>query len=108
MANVLLLREPSEETPDRYESAFSVAGYHPVSIPVLETLHTNIPRLRDIIQKGPKTFGYNGVIITSKRSCGAWREALQLLSDSALYDNDTHAIGWLVVLLHAFFLQVAS
>jgi uroporphyrinogen-III synthase len=91
MANVLLLREPSEDIPDRYETAFSAAGYHPISIPVLETLYTNIPRLRDIIQEGPKALGYNGVIITSKRSCDAWKEALQLLSDSAL--DDIHAIG---------------
>lgn len=92
MSNILLLREPAEGTLDRYETAFSIAGYHPISIPVLETLHTNIPRLRDIIQQGPKALGYNGVIITSKRSCDAWRDALQLLSDSAP-DDDTRAIG---------------
>ena len=92
MANVLLLREPSQDSPDRYQAAFSAAGYHPISIPVLKTLHTNISHLRDIIQEGPKAFGYNGVVITSKRSCDSWREALQLLSDSA--PDDTHAIGW--------------
>lgn len=92
MANVLLLREPSQDGPDRYQTAFSVAGYHPISIPVLKTLHTNIPHLRDIIQEGPKALGYNGVIITSKRSCDSWKEALQLLSNSA--PDDTHAIGW--------------
>lgn len=92
MANVLLLRDRSEDTLDRYETAFSAAGYYPISIGVLETIHTNIPRLRDIIQEGPKSLGYNGVIVTSKRSCDAWREALQLLSDSA--PDDTHAIGW--------------
>lgn len=92
MANVLLLREPLQDSPDRYQTAFSAAGYHPISIPVLTTLHTNIPQLRDIIQEGPKAHGYNGVIITSKRSCDSWREALQLLSDSA--SDDTHAIGW--------------
>ena len=102
MANVLLLREPSEDTPDRYQTAFSTAGYHPISVPVLETLCTNIPRLRNIIQEGPKALGYKGVIITSKRSCNAWREALQLLSGSAL--DDTHAIGW--CLLRAFSSQI--
>ena len=92
MANVLLLREPSQDSPDRYQTAFSAAGYHPVSIPVLKTIHTNISHLRDIIQEGPEALGYNGVIITSKRSCDAWKEALRLLSDSA--PDDTRAIGW--------------
>ena len=92
MANVLLLREPSQDGPDRYETAFSAAGYHPISIPVLKTFHTTIPHLRDIIQEGPKALGYHGVIITSKRSCDSWREALRLLSTSA--PDDTHAIGW--------------
>ncbi|KAF8809853.1 tetrapyrrole biosynthesis, uroporphyrinogen III synthase [Phlegmacium glaucopus] len=91
MANVILLRDRSEDTPDQYEAAFSAAGYHPISIPVLETFHTNIPHLRDIIQKGPKVSGYKGVIITSKRSCDAWKEALQLLSDSA--PDYTHTIA---------------
>jgi len=99
MVNVLLLREPSKDTPDRYETAFSAAGHHPISIPVLETLHTNIPRLRDIIQEGPKALGYNGVIITSKRSCDAWSEALQALSDSA--SDDTHTIGWCFCSVHS-------
>ena len=89
MTNVLLLREPSEGTPDRYQTALSAAGYLPISVPVLETLYTNIPHLRDVIQKGPKALGYHGVIITSKRSCDAWRQALQLLSP----DDDIHAIG---------------
>ena len=92
MANVLLLREPSQDSPDRYQTAFSAAGYHAISVPVLKTLHTNTPHLRDIIQEGPKALGYNGVIITSKRSCDSWKEALQLLSHSA--PDDTHAIGW--------------
>ena len=91
MANVLLLREPSQDSPDRYQSAFSAAGYNSISIPVLKTLHTNIPHLRDIIQEGPKALGYNGVIITSKRSCDSWKEALQLLSKSV--PDDTQAIG---------------
>lgn len=99
MANVLLLRDRSEDTLDRYETAFSAAGYYPISIGVLETLHTNIPRLRDIIQEGPKSLGYNGVIVTSKRSCDAWREALQLLSDSA--PDDAHAIGGCLCSVHS-------
>ncbi|KAF8153945.1 tetrapyrrole biosynthesis, uroporphyrinogen III synthase [Crassisporium funariophilum] len=81
MANVLLLREPSG-TCDRYESAFTLAGYHPISIAVLETSYTNLSSLRDIIQQGPKVHGYSGVVVTSKRSCDAWREALQLLTES--------------------------
>ena len=102
MANVLLLREPSENVPDRYHAAFSAAGYFPTSVPVLETLHTNIPRLRDIIKNGPKVLGYNGVIITSKRSCDAWREALQLLSDSVTDDTTHNAIGLVFFFCFAF------
>ena len=102
MANVLLLRELSQDIPDKYQTAFSAAGYHPISVPVLETLHTNIPHLRDIIQEGPKALGYNGVIITSRRSCDAWREALRLLSNSA--PDNIHVIGW--CLLRAFSSQI--
>ncbi|KAF8968791.1 tetrapyrrole biosynthesis, uroporphyrinogen III synthase [Flammula alnicola] len=94
MINVLLLREPSEDAPDRYESAFAGAGYHPVSIAVLETVHTNISSLRDLIQGGPKAKGLSGVVITSKRSCDAWREALQLLRDRDRMTEFNSLVGW--------------
>jgi len=82
MTNVLLLREPSEDGQDRYEAIFTEAGYYTVSIPVLETAYTNVENLRDIIHGGPHASGLDGVIVTSKRSCDAWREALRLLRDA--------------------------
>ena len=79
---VLLLREPSADGPDKYESAFSQAGYIPISVSVLETVLVNVPKLKDLILKGPTSAGIEGVIVTSKRSCEAWREALKLAVDT--------------------------
>ncbi|PPQ99318.1 hypothetical protein CVT24_009186 [Panaeolus cyanescens] len=73
--NVLLLREPSEDGPDLYETAFKTAGYNPVSLPVLETVFENLSTLSLIIRQGPMNRGVHGVVITSKRSCEAWGEA---------------------------------
>jgi uroporphyrinogen-III synthase len=72
MANVLLLRSPSTDDGDRYSSAFTSAGYHSVSAPVLETVPTNLDSLKDLVRAGPIAEDYDGVIITSARSCGAW------------------------------------
>jgi uroporphyrinogen-III synthase len=95
MANVLLLREPSIDAPDRYEAAFHEAGYHPISIPVLETVHDNISGLGDIIKNGPSSQSFRGVIITSKRSCDAWRGALELLKESDINKTEKKgAAGW--------------
>jgi uroporphyrinogen-III synthase len=91
MKNVLLLREPSEGTSDRYESAFSQAGYNPISLPVLETVHTHTPHLRDILLHGPGSQDISGVIITSKRSCEAFKEALHLVQDGGGTRTD---VGW--------------
>lgn len=83
MVNILLLREPSDPLPDRYETAFANAGYNPASIPVLETIHTNLETMRSLINGGPSANGISGVVITSKRSCDAWGEALKMLLGSA-------------------------
>lgn len=83
MVNILLLREPADSAPDRYETAFANAGYKPVSIPVLETVHTELEALRSLINGGPSAKGVSGVVITSKRSCDAWGEALKLLRGNA-------------------------
>ena len=64
---------------DRYESVFLSAGYYPISVPVLETVHVNFPMLRDILCDGPEALGFSGVVITSKRSCEALGMALGLL-----------------------------
>ena len=75
MSAVLLLRQPEEQ--DKYEAVLGTAGFSPVSVAVLETHLTNDPRLRTIIQSGPTREGFNGVIITSKRSCEAWAESVK-------------------------------
>ena len=80
MSNVLLLREPSEGS-DKYEKIFQSAGYHPISVPVLETSLMNVSALGDIIREGPEMRRLNGVVITSKRSCDAWQGALDSLRD---------------------------
>ncbi|KAF4612287.1 hypothetical protein D9613_003655 [Agrocybe pediades] len=77
--NVLLLREPSLDTQDRYETAFKEAGYCAKSVPVLETVHDNVDGLQSIIWNGPAHLGIGGVVITSKRSCDTWREGLRTI-----------------------------
>ncbi|KAK0192074.1 tetrapyrrole biosynthesis, uroporphyrinogen III synthase [Armillaria mellea] len=73
-ANVLLLREPtpaSDSGEDRYEAAFAAAKYTPYSIPVLETVLTNITELASVTEQSD----FDGVIMTSARSCEAWDKA---------------------------------
>lgn len=81
MSNVLLLRAPSYDGPDKYEQAFSANAYHPLCVPVLETVLVGLSELRSVIQDGPNIFG--GVIVTSARSCEAWREVVsQIVQDA--------------------------
>lgn len=68
--NVLLVRNPPEDAPDRYRQHLQSVGLHPYSVPVLETVHTNLGDLRDIV-KG-KSSDYGGVILTSSRSAECW------------------------------------
>ncbi len=73
-ANVLLLREPtpsSDSIQDRYEAAFAAAKYTPFSIPVLETVLTNITELESVTEQS----NFDGVIMTSARSSEAWDQA---------------------------------
>ena len=77
MDNVLLLRSPNGDGSDKYESAFQEAGYRTISVPVLETVLVNLEDLKSLIQTGAEGQNLSGVIITSARSCGAWREAVQ-------------------------------
>ena len=81
MVHVLLLRQPSEDVPDSYEDHFCKAGYHPFSLPILETAHLNLGILSDLVRDGLKVKGFNGVIITSQRSCEALANAFKLLKD---------------------------
>lgn len=82
MKNVLLLRAPAEDEPDRYEAAFEAKGYVPLSVPVLETVLVHIDVLRDKIENGPDAQALSGVIMTSKRSVEAWCEAIRLMVDT--------------------------
>ncbi|KAG6868440.1 hypothetical protein C0993_002759 [Termitomyces sp. T159_Od127] len=85
MANVLLLRAPSHGQEDRYHTIFAKAGYHAISVSVLETISTNLSSLKDIIRSGPRTEDIDGVIVTSARSCEGWKSAVgDLLIDSSV------------------------
>ena len=68
--NVLLVRNPPEDTPDRYHQHLRSIGLRPHSVPVLETIYTNLGDLRGIV-KG-KSSDYGGVIMTSSRSADGW------------------------------------
>jgi uroporphyrinogen-III synthase len=72
MANVLLLRSPSQETPDPYGESFENLGYKPSFVPVLETVFTNFEVFKRTVVFGSKTQDFTGVIITSARACEAW------------------------------------
>ena len=77
MANVLLLRSSTTDRgPDKYEDAFRIAGYHGVSVPVLETVLVHMPELQQIVAQGPKVHALGGVVVTSARACEAWRAAV--------------------------------
>ncbi|KAH8823957.1 tetrapyrrole biosynthesis, uroporphyrinogen III synthase [Flagelloscypha sp. PMI_526] len=76
--HILLLREPSTPpSADKYEQTFLSAGFKPVSIPVLETVLTNVDHLRDVLLRQTDV---DGVILTSSRSCEAWDAAIELVS----------------------------
>lgn len=79
MSNVLLLRAASQDSPDRYENAFRSRGYHPISVPVLETVIVGREELAYRLSSGPEKQGLSGVIITSQRAVEAWSEAAQAL-----------------------------
>lgn len=87
--NVLLVRNPSEDTPDRYHQHLESIGLHPHSVPVLETVYTNLGNLHDIVTGNRSDHG--GVIMTSSRSAEAWdlvREGL-----SSVQWGDLHSPG---------------
>lgn len=76
MANILFLRAPSPGEDDRYETTFNEAGYNVISVPVLETVLTNLADLETIVKDGPAPESIEGVIITSGRSCEAWKSVV--------------------------------
>ena len=77
MNNVLLLRSPNNDSPDKYESALQAVGYHPLSVPVLETVLVNSDDLSRIIRTDPQESNFSGVVVTSARSCEAWKEVVR-------------------------------
>ncbi|KAG2078565.1 tetrapyrrole biosynthesis, uroporphyrinogen III synthase [Suillus decipiens] len=79
MSNVLLLRAADKGSPDRYEDAFRSRGYHPISVPVLETVIVGHEELARVLSIGPEKQSLCGVIITSQRAVEAWSEAAQAL-----------------------------
>jgi uroporphyrinogen-III synthase len=86
MSNVLLLRAANQDSPDRYENAFESRGYHPISVPVLETVIVCREELARRLSIGPEKQSLSGVIITSQRAVEAWSEAAQALITA---DNNT-------------------
>lgn len=85
MANVLLLRSPTRDAPDKYEDTFRSYGYHPLSVPVLETVLENLDDLKAALTGGKITHAYGAVIITSGRACEAWRTAAVALEEQGGY-----------------------
>jgi hypothetical protein len=55
--NVLLVRNPSEDAPDRYHQHLQSIGLHPHSVPVLETIYTNLGDLHDVIEGKSSVMG---------------------------------------------------
>ena len=93
MNHVLLLRAPSSGgQDDPYESQLRVLGadWTATSIQVLDTKFTGLEELQWIIHTGPKFHGYKGVILTSARSAYAWKQAVEMLVESA---DDTELKG---------------
>lgn len=91
-AHVLLLRTPSGNGSDRYETALKEQHYNPVCIPVVETTYTNLHKLKEIITEGPTKRGYAGVIITSARACEAWKSVtLELVEGDPEIEEDDSA-----------------
>lgn len=78
MSTVLLLRAANQDG-DQYEHAFMSRGYHPISVPVLETVIIAREELAHRLSLGAAKQDISGVIITSKRAVEAWREAQALL-----------------------------
>jgi len=88
--NVLLVRNPSEDTADRYHQHLRSIGLHPHSVPVLETIYTNLGDLRCIV-KG-KSSDYGGVIMTSSRSAECWNLVSGELSSAE--QDGLASLGW--------------
>lgn len=94
MANVLLLRGPSQNSSDRYEICLKSSGYNGFSVPVLETVFTNMHDLKRIIRDGPVSQNYGGVIITSGRACEAWKDVVRDLIECSVEACTAFLLRW--------------
>ena len=74
-SSALLIRAPDVEKPDRYETAFSEAGFVVASVAALDTGFVNDDSLDAAIRGRASEF--DGVIVTSSRACEAWKRAVQ-------------------------------
>jgi len=83
--NVLLVRNPPEDKLDRYHQHLQSVGLHPHSVPVLETVHTNLGDLCDMVKGKSSTYG--GVILTSSRSAECWDLVRKELSSAQEFDS---------------------
>lgn len=90
--NVLLVRNPPADKTDRYHQHLQSVGLHPHSVPVLETIHTNLRDLHDVV-KG-KSPAYGGVILTSSRSAECWDLIRKELSSVQKFDSGE--LHWIV------------
>jgi uroporphyrinogen-III synthase len=63
------------------EDRFQDAGYYPFFLFALETAHVTPTTLCDVVREGLTGKGFNGLIITSQRSCEAFGKAFGLLED---------------------------
>ncbi|KAF8824500.1 hypothetical protein HHX47_DHR8000145 [Lentinula edodes] len=76
----VLLRAADISFTDKYETAINAIGPRSrgVCVPVLETVLMNLENLKQTIAAGPKV---DGVIMTSARSCEAWKAVVAQSAD---------------------------
>ncbi|KAI6137664.1 tetrapyrrole biosynthesis, uroporphyrinogen III synthase [Pisolithus tinctorius] len=91
--NVLLLRSPTSDVPDRYEAAFRTHGYSPISAPVLETTLVHLEQLASKIDDGPSVHRFTGVVVTSKRSIEAWNRAVDCIVTRSRENDVVREVG---------------
>ena len=86
---IIFLRTPPDEGPDTYADLFTSAGYHAHSLAVLETVSINVQELRDVLSQGPDKLGIGGVVVSSGRAVGTWREAASTLAEAGGLGHST-------------------
>ncbi|KAL1756181.1 tetrapyrrole biosynthesis, uroporphyrinogen III synthase [Schizophyllum commune] len=97
-SSALLIRAPDAEKPDRYESAFSEAGFAVASVAALDTGFVNDESLDAAIRGRASEF--DGVIVTSSRACEAWKRAVQRVYPAEA-KSSTSENGWAITPFYA-------